>query len=477
MVETRGVVMTAEKAAEYAGGRLYGPAGAAVSGFESDSRKCAPGLVFVAMAGERTDGHNYISAAFESGACGALVDASRADRLEEQLPEGRFFIYCDDPLKGLQKIAAGYMKTLSRPVRIGITGSNGKTTTKELTASVLSEKYSVISTEGNYNSEIGLPQTVFRINDGHDYAVIEMGINRMGEMEVLADILRPDIVVITNIGSAHIGIFNTVETIAAEKGKAVSFFDGSGTLFLDEDEAFRELLTRELQGSVQDYGERSLAASAGFEAESLGLGGWKVTLGRGEAECSFIFPLVGVHNLKNAICAASVGLFCGLATSEIAAGLQKSVPVFGRGEIIEGPVTVIQDCYNANLESMLGALDFTDDLKWPGNRIYVLGDMKELGDSSTAVHAAVGRAAGRGNADWVLFLGRDSALAFSEAENIVSESGRGPKLFLAEEMEQLEEKMLEILEEGDLVLLKASRTMNLERLTAPALAKFRGEKC
>ena len=238
-------IFTSAEAAAWTGGRLLGDAAVSVFSAEVDSRKCTEGCIFFALEGERVDGHDYVEAAFNAGACGAVVSAGWAGLDEAAamlVEEGRFLLAVDSPLKALQHAASAYMKNITGPVRVGITGSSGKTTTKELVAAVLDEKYSVVKTAGNYNSEIGLPLTVFNIRNSHDYAVIEMGINRVGEMDVLSEILRPDLVVITNIGTAHIGIFKNIETTAFEKRRSVSFFDESGWLFVDEDEQFRDFL-------------------------------------------------------------------------------------------------------------------------------------------------------------------------------------------------------------------------------------------
>ena len=475
-----GYLFTAEDAAAWSGGELRGNAAAAVSGAEVDSRRCDKGVLFFALDGERVNGHDYIGKAFENGACGTVIAESWAvteagSELAASLSEEGFILVVADPLQALQQIAAEYMKKITRPVRIAVTGSNGKTTTKELIASVLSEKFSVVKTAGNYNSEIGLPLTVFNINNEHDYAVIEMGINRLGEMDVLTEILRPDLVVITNIGTAHIGIFKSIETIAFEKRRSVSLFDGKGILFVSEDEPYADFLADGLKGECRSYGKKSIEADYGdLSCVGNGLKGWNISVGG----ANISFPLIGEHNLKNAFCAFSLGFFAGLTVNEIKTGLEKAEPLFGRSEIISGQVTIIQDSYNANADSLLKSIKFADELEWKGGKHYVLGDMKELGENSLEMHQQVGSAASESSADRIVFFGSDSFAAYERAKKTeMTETGSLPVFFHTEDYEILEKEVVSGLNNGDLLLLKGSRSMNLERLLEPVKNKFRGAEC
>lgn len=470
-----GYLFTAKEAATWCGGELLGASSSEVSGAEVDSRRCKNGVLFFALSGERVDGHNYIDAAVKAGAIGAVVstewsDTEDAVNVFRHTADDVFFIIVDNPLRALQRIAAEYLKGISGPVRVGITGSNGKTTTKELIASVLSEKYSVVKTAGNYNSEIGLPLTVFNIKNEHDYAVIEMGVNRLGEMDVLSEILRPDVVVITNIGTAHIGIFGNKDTIAEEKRHSVSRFDGDGTLFVAEDEPYAGFLAEGLKGRSIVYGRESLEADGGLNYKNLGLRGWAIEIDGEVIE----YPLIGEHNLKNAFCACAVGRFAELGIKELKAGLESVNPLFGRGEIIEGAVTIIQDSYNANVDSMFTSMAFADNLDWSGSKYYVFGDMKELGSDSEKMHRQLGREAASCRADKVFFFGEDSVSAFEEAKQRAKES---PVFFHTNEYKALEDELLLNLKPDDLLLLKGSRSMNLERLIEPVNMKFGREKC
>ena len=474
-MNSRAPLFTSSELASWTGAEYFGNADVCITNVVIDSRECAPGTLFVPLPGENTDGHNFLEKAFENGTSGAFVsEAWAAEAGMPELPEGCFVLKVPDPLTALQAASAAYLGRIKHPVRIGVTGSNGKTTTKELIASVLERKYSVVKTAGNFNSEIGLPLTVFNIREDHDYAVIEMGVNRVGEMDVLTEILRPDIVVITNIGTAHIGIFKTRDAIAAEKRRSASLLGPDGVLFIDEDGEYRDFLSENTGGRVRLFGKDSFSAAGhSFSAESRGLSGWSVRIDGRETD----FPLIGEHNLKNALCALAVGEWAGVSPLEGALALEAAEPLFGRGQIISGAATVIVDCYNANADSLLGSIKFADDLEWAGARKYVIGDMKELGESSLGVHEAAGRASASGAASEVYFYGEDAAAAFRAAEETVASAGKGPELFWSEDFGEIQGRLVSGLSDGDLVLLKGSRSMNLERLVEPIVNFNRGKRC
>ncbi len=475
MMVNSAVLFTANDAIGWSGGEILGNPEIRVFSVEVDSRKCTEGSLFIALKGENVDGHDFLQAAFDNGACGAAVSAewySLHKAEVKPVPAERFIIAAEDPLSALQQIASGYMKRITGPVRIGVTGSSGKTTTKELIAAVLGEKYNVVKTGGNYNSEIGLPLTVFNIKNTHEYAVIEMGINRVGEMDVLAEILRPDMVVITNIGTAHIGIFKNIEKTAYEKRRSVSLFAKQGVLFVDEEESFGSFLGEGHSGTTISYGFKSFKSeSENLQCKDCGLEGWVISFDDVEIK----FPLIGIHNLKNAFGACAVGRYAGLSSEQLKAGLEKAVPLSGRSQIINGPVTIIQDCYNANADSLNQSVKFADSLEWDGSKIYVLGDMKELGENSRDIHTEAGRTAAASSADKVFFFGEDSAEAYREAASLVKNAG--PELYYTSEYSELEKNVLSGLQRGDLLLIKGSRSMNLERLLEPVANIFVEEKC
>ncbi|MEW5815235.1 MAG: UDP-N-acetylmuramoyl-tripeptide--D-alanyl-D-alanine ligase [Spirochaetota bacterium] len=425
-----------------------------------DSRKCTPGCLFVALKGEKTDGHFYIESALKRGARNCLLSRSfwlhhKTELLNFQKLYNNGFVVVDEPLRALQSAASAYMLKLDSVLRIGVTGSSGKTTVKELIGSIFSRNQRTAVNEGNLNSEIGLSLAVFGVQDTHKYAVFEMGMNRIGEMEILSQIVRPDYAVITNIGSAHVGLLGSCDSIALEKKKVFSFFDGGQKGFIYEKEKYFEFLAAGVKGEIVPFGPESLPGYSG--SESLGLGG---TLIRWEG-IEIHFPLIGGYNLINALGAITVALHAGIDAQTIKAGLESAKPLFGRNEIIKGPVTIIQDCYNANPDSMAKALDFFDSLHWPGRKILILGSMMELGDFSKEAHRSLGERVLKSSADAVFLMGEEAGQIFK----LIGQGQFKGYCYWSENFQALAEKAVDFTSPGDLVLVKGSRALELERIT------------
>jgi UDP-N-acetylmuramoyl-tripeptide--D-alanyl-D-alanine ligase len=441
------------------GGRLVpGPEGASGPGLDSvvvDSRLARKGCLFVALAGERTDGHEYLSAAVEAGAACLLVSEAQAARREAELARlaarsGARAVAVGDTLEALQELARFHMRRLPPMTRVGVTGSNGKTTTKEIIGALLSRAAPTAVNEGNLNSEIGLPLACFSVTASHRFAVFEMGMNRAGEMDVLADIVRPDLALVTNVGTAHIGLLGSREAIAREKAKIFSRFDGRQTGFLNEEEPFFALLAQGVRGRIVRFGPRS---TKGFEgSETLGLDG---TLIHWEGS-RIRFPLFGVHNLANALGAISVARELGIDPAAIRDGLESVVPLFGRSQIVRGPVTVLVDCYNANPDSMASAIGFVDGLPWNGRKLAVLGGMRELGAEAEQAHAALVSSAAAAGFDAVFLLGEEMEQA--------ARAHASDRVRWFADAESLGEALARGVREGDLVLVKGSRGVELERV-------------
>ncbi|MGA2639904.1 MAG: UDP-N-acetylmuramoyl-tripeptide--D-alanyl-D-alanine ligase [Spirochaetia bacterium] len=470
------------KAIESFSALVAGSGGAVVArprgdaGIESvahDSRTASKGCLFVALPGERTDGHEFLSEAAASGAAALLVSNAQAARRRAQLDAlaaryGLGVVSVPDTLTGLQNLARVRMRSLASVTRVGVTGSNGKTTTKEIIGSLLSRHAPTAVNEGNLNSEIGLPLACFGVNPAHRYAVFEMGMNRRGEMGVLADIVRPDLALITNVGTAHIGLLGSRDAIAAEKKGIFAHFDGRQTGFLPEGEHYLAFLAEGVRGKMIVFGPGS---TPGFEgSESMGLGGtlihWEGFLIR--------FPLFGPHNLANALGALSVVRELGVPNAEIRDGLEAATPLFGRSQVIRGDVTVIADCYNANPDSMMRALEFLETLPAEGRRIAVLGGMRELGDLTGPAHASLGdRLRGTG-LDAVLLFGAEMEHAWNAAAGGAS----APRISWTVDMEELGRRLQAIVRSGDVVLLKGSRGLELERLLPRLAARSnKGDRC
>ena len=446
---------------------------AGIGSVEHDSRAVKRGSLFVALHGERTDGHQFLAAAAASGAAALLVTDAQAARRRGELEGlagtyGLGIVAVPDTLAALQGLARARMRRLASVTRIGVTGSNGKTTTKEIIGSILTRHAPTAVNEGNLNSEIGLPLACFGVDDGHRYAVFEMGMNRRGEMDVLADIVRPDLALITNVGTAHIGLLGSRDAIAAEKKRIFAHFDGRQTGFLPEEERYQAFLAEGVRGKMIVFGPGSTPGFGG--SENMGLGG---TLIHWEG-FRIRFPLFGPHNLANALGALSVARELGVPNAEIRDGLQAVAPLFGRSQVISGAVTVIADCYNANPDSMAQALEFLEALSWTGRRIAVLGGMRELGDETTPAHAALGERLRGTGLDAVLLFGAEMEHAWTAAAGGPSAA----RMSWTVDIQALGKRLESLVHAGDVVLLKGSRGLELERLL-PLLAAtgHGGDRC
>jgi UDP-N-acetylmuramoyl-tripeptide--D-alanyl-D-alanine ligase len=438
-------------------------------GFSSvsiDSRTVRPGALFVALRGNALDGHKFVDAAFGAGASAAMVAVSALQNPAFGLTGlaqkwNRVLIAVEDTLKALQNAACSYLKQFSNLLRIGITGSSGKTTTKEIAAAIIGQEKSVVMNKGNLNSETGLPLSVFEVRPHHQVGIFEAGMNKPGEIADLAAVLNPNLALITNIGSAHIGIFGSRQAIAEEKKKIFSCFSGENTALIPESDEFRDFLAKGLNGRVVLYGPSSLNALG--HIRDMGLRGTEVVW---EGE-SARFGLPGRFNLANALAATALALELGISASSVRRGLESVKPLFGRGEILYGRTTVIRDCYNSNPESVEEALDFCDSLEWPGRRIYVMGSMLELGDASEKAHADLGRRLALCKAGMVFLFGEEIQAA---AETMKKEAADLLSLY-TKDRDELSRALDSSVKSGDLVLLKGSRGCELETLTAMLLGE------
>lgn len=456
---------SARSVAESVGGTLYGSGDSTITGISIDSRECRTGSLFVALPGEHVDGHRFVADALHAGAAMAMVRSryvtGHRGELESLLGEtGAALCVVPDPLAALQDFARERLSHFPGLARIAVTGSNGKTTTKELIASVLAQNDRTFKTRGNYNSEIGVPLSVFEVGEEHRFGVFECAMNHVGEMELLAGIVRPELAVVTNIGTAHIGLVGSQDGIAREKRQIFSRFDGSQTAVLYEAEDYRPMLEEGLAGRVELFGPES---TPGFEGvESLGLDG-SVIRWRGR---SIRLPVPGDHNVRNALCAITVALHYGCTDDEIHAGLEAFTPEFGRGEVYRGDVTVIQDSYNANADSMREAIRLlTATPHEAGRKMLVLGAMYELGHYADEHHRQVTEEAAGSDADAVFLFGAE----FEKAAREAGAQGAGDRtgsarMHWTDDFDELAKMLRATVSGGDLVLLKGSRGTQLERL-------------
>jgi UDP-N-acetylmuramoyl-tripeptide--D-alanyl-D-alanine ligase len=433
-----------------------------------DSRQVKQGSLFVCLKGERQDGHNYIESAFKSGASGIMAARSRMEDPDSGIASlaaryDRNVIVVEDTLKGLQDAAARYLEKFPNLVKVGITGSAGKTTTKEIAAALVGREKNTVMNSGNLNSETGMPVSAFNVRPFHELGIFEMGMNRRGEIMELAEVLKPQLALITNIGSAHIGILGTKRAIAEEKKNIFAFFRGTEKAFIPADEEYRDFLARGLKGNVEYYSAGSLKDLDGVK--DMGLLGTEIRW----AGKPCVFHLPGAFNLANAVAAMAIAVELGISGEGIRQGLESVKPLFGRGEIISGPVTVIRDCYNSNPESLKAAVDFCDSLDWPGRRVYIIGSMLELGDACEDAHRKAGRVLASSLAEKVFLYGEET-----ETTAAVLASRIFP-FYHTTSMEDLENELENYLRPGDLVLLKASRGCALERLVGVLLGEK--ERC
>ena len=311
------------------------------------------------------------------------------------------------------------------------------------------------------NSETGLPLSVFKIRKEHEVGIFEMGMNRRGEIAEIASVLFPSIAVITNIGTAHIGILGTQDAIAEEKKNIFSNFSENCIGFVPENDKYASFLQKVPKGRVEKYGIKSNHRIK--EVSSSGLDGTTF-----EYKGVFIkFPVPGRHNFSNALAAISVAEYLHLSTDEIKKGLESVKTIFGRSQIYRGEKTLVHDCYNANPDSMESAISFCDDLEWKGKKIYVLGDMLELGEKSKSLHAELGSKAAKSDADYVLFYGNEMENAYKACKD--------KKLsFWSNKIQDISEELETSVCNGDLILLKASKGMELWRAADALKIKLGG---
>ncbi len=433
-----------------------------VSSVVIDSRKAEQDSLFIAIKGARVDGHTFIPQVMEKGALCAVS--------EQDLGEVPYaYIRVDSCEQALKDIAEHYRRSLDIKV-VGISGSVGKTSTKEMIASVLSQKYHVLKTEGNFNNEIGLPLTVFRLREEHEVAVLEMGISGFGEMTRLAKIARPDICVITNIGVAHLENLGSRDGILKAKTEMFAYMNPRGTIILNGDDDKLRSFTPENGITPVYFG---LDAACPFHAEHIENRGLKGT------DAEFVTPasrfsahinIPGGHMVYNALAGAAVGYALGMTDQEIARGIEANVPIAGRNNLIEtSRYTLIDDCYNANPASMKASLDV---LACADTRTAaILGDMFELGENSAKMHYEAGAHAADAGINVLIAIGELSAETARGAEETAAKKGLSMEIRHFASKEDFFRESETLLKEKDTILIKASHGMEfteiVDRLKEP----------
>lgn len=470
--------LTIKNIAAVTGGICYGleeKQNLEVSAVVTDSRKAQRDCLFAAIKGERVDGHRFVRQVCQAGGI-ALVE----NRECLGFP-GAEAVLVPSTLEAIKKIAAFYLRQLSIPV-VGIVGSVGKTSTKELTASVLSRGYRVLKTEGNFNNELGVPLTIFRLTTEDQLAVLEMGINHFGEMHRLAEITCPETVVFTNIGCSHLEFLGSRDGILKAKSEVFDFIRPGGHIILNGDDD--KLITVQDVHGIRPvfYGIRNQAcAFRAREIRSLGFSGSSFVLVTPDGEIPMTVPAPGIHMVYNALAAAAAGITYGLTLEQVRDGIAAAPSLSGRFQVIRTDyLTIVDDCYNANPGSMkasLGILAEEDTESagkesgenrslLPGRRVAILGDMGELGENTEALHREVGEYAGKLCLDLLCTVGPLSrklaeAAAEENPELTVRSFDRVEELLDSLQAQTADHPLLQ---KNDTVLVKASHFMNFGRI-------------
>ena len=457
--------MTLRAMAKACNGKYYGSEAnldKEVTDITTDSRKVVKDGLFIAICGERTDGHKYIDGCFEAGALCVIS--------EKELPEQEnSYIKVKSSLQALKDLALLYRNNLDIKV-VGITGSVGKTSTKETISYVLEEKYKVLKTEGNFNNEIGLPLTVFRLRDDDEIAVLEMGISDFGEMERLSQIAQPDIGVITNIGLCHLENLKTRDGILKAKTEMFHNLKPDGTAILNGDDD--KLITIDEVNnkrpvifgiSYKDDVYASDIKNLGLDGTSFVINGLKCA--DGDRAFEVTVPVPGHHMIYNALAAACVGAQLGLSSIQIRDGISKLKTIAGRNNIIKTDnYTIIDDCYNANPVSMKASVDVVDMAL--GRKVCILGSMFELGDNEKNLHYDVGQYVGAKSIDVLITIGdlaRHIAMGAADYRETHYES-YDCSIHSYDTIEEFENEAGQLLKKGDNILVKSSHGMHFSNI-------------
>ncbi|MGG4041572.1 UDP-N-acetylmuramoyl-tripeptide--D-alanyl-D-alanine ligase [Bacillus smithii] len=426
-----------------------------IQGVSIDSRKIEKGNLFVPLKGDHTDGHRYVETAFQNGAAASLWQKDVPNP-----PEHFPIIMVDDTLEALQRLAKAYRDELSIKV-VGVTGSNGKTTTKDIISSLLSSRYRVQKTEGNYNNHIGLPLTLLSLKQDTEAAILEMGMSSKGEIDFLTRMARPDIAVITNIGEAHLLDLGSREAIAEAKFEIINGLDKNGVLVYHGDEPLLERLVQNTPHlTAKTFGESAKNDLYPTKIRQTNEGS-RFSINT-EPEREFFLSVLGKHNVFNALAAILVARELGISYDEIEDGLKKIELTKMRLELVEGSKgeKIINDAYNASPTSVRAAIDLVSELQGYERKILVLGDMLELGPKEKQYHEEIGKEINPHAIDYVFTIGELGQYIAKGAKTVLPEH----RVFAFMEKEKLVEKLKSLLTGNELILVKASRGMKLEEV-------------
>ncbi|MBR6729224.1 MAG: UDP-N-acetylmuramoyl-tripeptide--D-alanyl-D-alanine ligase [Clostridia bacterium] len=446
--------MTIQKIAAMTEGEvLCGNPEALAEGICTDTRKITPGALFIPIVGENFDAHAFIPDALAAGCAASLTS-------QKDMSADKPLIYVKDTRKSLGKLASAYRQSFRLPL-VAITGSVGKTTAKEMTATVLASACHVLKTQGNFNNDIGLPLTLLQLTEKHEAAVIEMGMSGFGEIDLLASIAAPDVVLMTNIGLSHIEMLGSQENIYRAKTEFFPHLRPGGTVIINGDDPILSAHKPEMPAKVISVGtspEHDIyATDIIVKPDSVAF-----TLVHEDMKKSITLSVPGAHNVTNALLAYAAGFVLNIPAEQAAHALESYMPGDKRMEFIKNnSLTIINDCYNAAPASVEAALQVLSMQE--GRKIAVLGDMKELGEFASSAHKKIGTQAAAFHIDALFTLGENGALIAQGAK----EAGMTEdSVFSFLEIETLQEALSAFIQKGDVILVKASRAMALERITA-----------
>jgi UDP-N-acetylmuramoyl-tripeptide--D-alanyl-D-alanine ligase len=428
----------------------------------TDTRRLAPGDCFVALRGPRFDGHHFIGDAARVGASAAVVsDPTSAINS----PSALALLQVQDTLTSLHKLATNYRRLMPPTTRVvAVSGACGKTTTKEMIAAVLAERFRVCKTDGNLNNQIGAPLSLLTLEPGHDFGVFELGSSHPGEMRRLADLVRPDIAVVTNIGLAHVEFLGDEAGVAHEEGAPLEWLprNGDGLAVLNADDKWCGELRARTRATLITVG---IEQFADVRASNIVINGdvkFRLNIARKRDEVIVRLKTLGRHQIYNALQAAAVGYGVGMDLDEIREGLETmQFPPMRMERVQIGGACFVNDCYNANVPSMEAALQTVRQMPWPGRKLAVLGDMLELGDWSRPAHLELGALAADSELDLLLTVGEH---ARGIAEGAVAAGMEPHRVLSVADAAAASETLRALAREGDFILLKGSRKLALETL-------------
>ncbi|AET70224.1 UDP-N-acetylmuramoyl-tripeptide--D-alanyl-D-alanine ligase [Desulfosporosinus orientis DSM 765] len=463
---------TTESAAKIAAGILMGDSKLEVQGCIIDSRQAKGGEMFFALPGEKVDGHDYIESAWQKGAVLAVADQAhfQGEMAKPSVPEGKALLLVDSVYTALQVLAQSWRKELKAKV-VGVTGSNGKTTTKDMIYSVLAQEFPVYCNKENHNNELGLPMTILNAPLGTEILILEMGMRGLGEIKALCEIAKPDIGVITNIGTTHMELLLTQERIAQAKWELIETLPKDGTAIINADDLYSAQKAKNDGHKILFYGLEGTFAEPDIKGSGLRSSGplgtiFDVTFKQETLTADL--PLPGTHNVLDALAALAVGTVCGVSLTKGCLGLRALEMSKMRLEMRQGcrETTLINDVYNANPVSMKASLNILKERAGQKKTLAILGDMYELGNSAESGHQDVGQAVALLGVNYLITVGK---LATEIAQGARKAGYAAEQIMVTYSRKEAAEKALELLrswESGTWVLIKGSRGMRMEEITA-----------